>query len=155
MKRLIALMAVLCAAPAFAQTPTPAAAPAPSTVSMTGSVVSGAQVVDTDTNSAKFTEYRDVSDDFVLPRLTFGVADRASGWFFDLRGSNVGRNDQNISMATGMPGRYRFGVTWNETPHHYSSKALTPYINRGGGLLTPRQVAAACAFRAARPRARR
>jgi len=136
MKRLIALMAVVCAAPALAQSPAPATPPSSSTVSMTGSVVSGAQGIDTDTNSAKFTEYRDITDDFVLPLMTFGVTDSASGWFFNLRGTNVGRNDQNISMVTGTPDRYRFGIVWNETPHHYSNKALTPYINRGGGLLT-------------------
>jgi MtrB/PioB family decaheme-associated outer membrane protein len=136
MKRLIALMAVCCAAPALAQTQPPAAAPAASTVSMTGSVVSGAQVVDNDTNSAKLTEYRDISEDFVLPLLTFGVTDSASGWFFNLRGTNVGLNDQNINVSTGKPGTYRFGVIWNEIPHHYSNKALTPYTHRGGGLLT-------------------
>jgi MtrB/PioB family decaheme-associated outer membrane protein len=134
MKTLIALMAVLVAAPALAQTPAPGA-PAPSSVTMTGSVEAGAQVVDNDSRSAKFTEYRDLTDDFVLPLVSFSVGDTSTGWSFDLHGTNPGRDDQRIDLSTGRPGAYRFGVTWNETPHNYSNKALTPYIDKGGGYL--------------------
>jgi MtrB/PioB family decaheme-associated outer membrane protein len=135
MKRLIALMAVLVAAPALAQTPAPAPAAAPP-LAMTGSVSSGAQLIDNNSNSAKFTEYRDLEDNFVLPSVLFGVSDASTGWFFDLRGANLGRNDQTIVAATGKPGVFNLGVTWNETPHNYSNQALTPYTNSRGGLLS-------------------
>ena len=116
-------------------TPTPTEPPHASSVTQTGSVLAGAQVVDNDSDSAKFTEYRDLSDNFVLPLLTFGVNDSATGWFVNLRGTDVGQDDQNIRFTTGKPGSYRFGVVWNEIPHNYSNKALTPYINKGGGYL--------------------
>lgn len=133
MKKLAALMTVLAAVPALAQTPAPSA---PSGVTTGGSLTTGATVLDNNSNSSKLTEYRDLRDDFVVPNVTFGVNDAASGWFFDLSGSNVSRKDQSIFAAAGKPGVFDFAVRWNETPHNFSNTAVTPYINRGNGLLT-------------------
>ena len=75
------------------------------------------------------------SDSFALPLLAFGVSNPAAGWSFSLRGTNVGRKDQNIVASAGTPGVFNVGVTWNEIPHNYSNKALTPYTNSSGGVL--------------------
>ncbi len=133
MKKLIALMTVLAAVPAFAQTPAPTA---PTGVTTTGSVLSGVSLVGNDTNSSKLTEYRDLRDDFFVPKVVFGVFDAGNQWYFDLAGTNASRRDQSIAAATGVPGVFTFAAQWHETPHHFSNKALTPYIDRGNGLLT-------------------
>lgn len=135
MKKLMAFMAALCAAPALAQTPTPAATPAPPAATMAGSVSSGAQLISNNSGSSKFTEYRDLRDNFFIPALNFGVNDTSTGWFFELNGTNVSRDDQNIVASTGKPGVVNVGVVWNEIPHHYSNAAVTPYVHTGGGLL--------------------
>ncbi len=143
MKRLIALMAALLAAPAFAQTPTPVPTPTPTPSPTTaapgsffGNFETGVLAVDNNTDSAKFTEYRDLEDNFEVPALKFGWSDLTKGNYFTLNGSHVGRNDQRILVEGGRSGAFRFGVDWNEIPHNFSNKALSPYTNRGGGLLT-------------------
>lgn len=137
MKKLLAFMAALVAAPALAQTPPPATAQtAPPPVLLDGLFITGVQTVGNASNSAAFTKYRDLSDDFFVPQVTFNARDRNTGWFFDLNGINVSRDDQTIVAAAGRPGSVNFGVIWNEIPHNYSNKAVTPYVYRGNGLLT-------------------
>jgi MtrB/PioB family decaheme-associated outer membrane protein len=137
MKRIIVTLAVLCAAPVFAQTPAPTQAPTPAPPQagqVAGSVTTGVQQIDNSSNSSKLTEYRDLRDDFFLPSLTIGGYNPANGWFFDLSAFNVTRDDQTILARAGRPGAWRLRADWNETPHNFSSKAVTPYIRRGGGL---------------------
>lgn len=135
MLTLIVLFVLLGASAAVAQTPAPpAAAPTPSVV--TGSFSSGVQTVGNSNTSAKLTEYRDLQDNLFLPSLSFGISNRATGRFFDVRGVNLTRNDQSLFAAVGQLGRWRLVADWAETPHNFSNKAVTPFINRGGGLLT-------------------
>jgi len=130
MKTIVALV-ISCglAASASAQT-----TPAP--LQVTGSITSAAQQVDNNTNSSKLSEYQDLSRRFFLPKVTFLVRDSASGWLMDFAGTNVGRRDQTILLNAGRPGRWALQAQWAETPHLYSNKAQTPYIDRGNGLFT-------------------
>jgi len=133
MKKTIAILAVLWAAPVFAQNPTTAAPPA---VATSGGFTAGVLNVDNSSNSAKLTEYRDLKDNFYVPRLTFSVKDPGTGWFFDLSGTNVSRDDQTVFARAGRSGVWSADVLWVETPHNYSNKAVTPYIQRVPGLFT-------------------
>lgn len=129
MKILIACVASLAlAASSAAQTTTP--------LQVTGSITTAAQQVDSDTNSSKLSEYRDLSRRFFVPRLTLLVRDAESGRRMDMSAVNVGRRDQSIFFNAGRPGRWTLEAAWVEIPHLYSNKALTPYIDRGGGLFT-------------------
>lgn len=131
--RLIVLCAMLCAAEAFGQTTsTPPTAP----VEVTGSVTSGVQQLDNSTNSAKLTEYRDLRDNVFLPEVSLSMSDRAAGWYFDVRGVNVSRDDQTLRAEAGSFGRWSLTADWVETPHNFSNKAVTPYIQRAPGLFT-------------------
>ena len=139
MKRIITLLVVLSAVDASAQTPpTPAAQqpePTAPTVEVSGTITPGVQQLDNSTNSAKLTEYRDLRDNFYLPAMTFRANDATTGWFFDLSGTNVSRDDQTILARGGRLGLWSVDVDWIEVPHNYSNKALTPYIQRAPGLL--------------------
>ena len=134
MKKLVVLVA-LVATPLYAQSP----APAPVTsngIRTTGSVTSGVQTVDNSSTSSKLTEYRDLRDNFYLPGVAFSLMDPANGGYFNLFGRNVSRNDQTILARAGRAGVWSIEANWVGIPHNFSNKAVTPYINRGGGLFT-------------------
>lgn len=138
MTRLIVLCAFLIVtANAFAQTAPPAAqATAASPVELTGSITQGAQHLDNSTNSSKFTEYRDLRNNYFLPSVSVAMTDRAGGWYFNGSGVNVSRDDQTIRAEAGAFGRWSLRAGWVEIPHNFSNKALTPYIQREPGLFT-------------------
>ncbi|MBL8143963.1 MAG: MtrB/PioB family outer membrane beta-barrel protein [Acidobacteria bacterium] len=131
MKKILTILAVCVAAPGFAQTP---ATQAPPAVTVTGSVTQGVTQVDNNSNSSKLTEYRDLDDAYVVKQLAFDAFDAGSRWYFTLGGVNVGRADQTIDAVMGGMGRWRLSALWNETPHNYSNKALTPYTQTSPGV---------------------
>jgi MtrB/PioB family decaheme-associated outer membrane protein len=128
MNRLVLISAALLASPAvtLAQQPPP--------VTVTGSISTGARLVDNDTNSSKLMEYRDLDDDGYLPKLTLEVFDTRNGRYIDFSGANVSLDDQTISARGGLAGQWNLAVNWIDTPHNLSNKAQTPYIRRGPGL---------------------
>jgi hypothetical protein len=132
------MAAVLAAVPALAQAPAAAPQqPVPAqTVEVSGSITSGVQTFDSNTNSAKFTEYRDLRDSFYLPRVTFALNDRATGWYFNMSAVNPTRADQTLLFDGGRPGEWHLRAHWVETPHNFSNEAQTPFIQRGPGLFT-------------------
>ncbi len=134
MKTIVALVVALTATPLFAQT-TPAT-PSASGIKTTGSVTAGVEQVDNRSNSSKFTEYRDLRDDSYLPGLVFSLVDPASGSYFDLSGRNVSRHDQTMTARVGRAGVWRAEGAWVGTPHNFSNKAVTPYIQSAPGVLT-------------------
>ena len=137
MIRFIVFCATLLAADAFGQTaPAIAQPPTATPVEVTGSVTPGVLGVDNSTNSAKLTEYRDLRDNFFLPNVDLSMTNRAAGWYFDVRGVNVSRDDQTIRGEAGSFGQWKMKVDWVETPHNYSNKAVTPYISNTPGLFT-------------------
>ncbi len=136
MKKLIVVLAVACVAPslAYGQTPAPAAAVSPVTVS--GSITAGVQQVDSAENSSKLTEYRDIRDDFYVSGMAFRAFNTKTGHYFAVNGANVSRNDQTILSEAGRIGVWRARLDWFGTPHNLSNKAVTPYIRSGPGLFT-------------------
>ncbi|MEW5983951.1 MAG: MtrB/PioB family outer membrane beta-barrel protein [Acidobacteriota bacterium] len=107
----------------------------PASAQVSGRVSVGLQQFDNSSGSSKFGEYRDIRDNLSLFTVTFGIDDQAGGRFLDLSGSNLVRADQTIRLAAGQYGAWRFGLRWFDTPHVFSTKARTPYIERAPGLL--------------------
>lgn len=134
MIRLMLLCVILSAAEASGQTAPPAPQAPP--VEVSGSIASGVLGLDNSTNSAKLTEYRDLRNNFFVPDMNFAMADRTAGWYFGLSGVNVSRDDQTIRAEAGLFGRWRLKAGWVETPHNFSNKAVTPYIQRRPGVFT-------------------
>lgn len=134
MKKLITIAAVLWVVPALAYAQTPATVPVlGSNVEISGSIMPGAQQFDNTTNSSKLTEYRDVRNNLFLPSVTFAARNRRSGWFLDLRGRNLTRDDQTIAVEGGRPGAWDLQMNWIGVPHNYSNKAVTPYTSATPG----------------------
>ena len=102
---------------------------------VTGHVSAGGQVVDNNTNSSKFNEYRDIKDGFYLYDLGL-KSETGTGLFLDAKGKNVGRDDQNIFLKGGRYGRWGVSLEWDEIIHRLSNRAQTPFNNEGGGVFT-------------------
>lgn len=101
-----------------------------------GSATIGVQQVDIDVDSAKFNQYRDIRDGFYVYGLDLEGVDTETGRFFDFRGRNLIRDDQEIDAAVGNIGVWRLDVNRNEIPNLLSNKAKTPFIDQGDGLFT-------------------
>ena len=78
---------------------------------------------------------------------------------FNVWGDNVGYNDQRYEADVSKAGEHYFDVIWDQTPHVYSTNALTPYSGLGGpalvlppGLSNSLFGAAGCTEGAPRPR---
>ena len=136
MTRFLVFCVVLSATQAFGQTPTPTPPPAASTVEVRGSIATGAQQLDNSTNSAKLTEYRDLQRNAFVPAFDFSMRDKQAGWYVDLSSVNLTRNDQSVAAEAGAVGRWRVTADWVETPHNFSNKAVTPYLQNTPGLFT-------------------
>ncbi len=108
-----------------------------SAIENSGEIKTGAQQIwNNDSNSSKFNEYRDIKDGFYLYKLNMEGVDTETGRYFEFRGTNVNRNDQNLKLRVGKPGRWGIEVEWDEIPHLLSNKAQTPYNYQGSGLYT-------------------
>lgn len=127
MKRPLAIVALLCGGPAFAQTAAPR-------VDVSGSITPAIQQIDNSTNSSKLTEYRDLRDNVFLPGAQLSITDRVTGWFVNARAADVSRDDRTILAEGGRPGVWSFRGDWFGIPHNFSNKAVTPYTERSPGL---------------------
>lgn len=99
-----------------------------------GQVTVGTQQVENNTNSSKFSEYRDLQYDRVPLALQFSGLDSA-GRFVRLFGTDLGRKDQEFGLSIGMPRGFRLTGSWNDQPHNLSNKAVTPYVETRPGVL--------------------
>ena len=54
---------------------------------------------------------------------------------FNVWGDNVGYNDQRYEADVSKAGEHYFDVIWDQTPHVYSTNALTLYSGLGGPAL--------------------
>jgi len=92
--------------------------------------------VNQDPQSSKYNEYNDVRNGFPRYGVSLELFDKAAGRFFDLRGANLLRDEQSLSLSGGEYGLWRLSVDRRETPHNLSLRAMTPFRNQGGGLYT-------------------
>ncbi|MEW6749996.1 MAG: MtrB/PioB family outer membrane beta-barrel protein [Candidatus Latescibacterota bacterium] len=126
--RLVVLLAVAAASAL------PAAGQDAGAVQARVRISSGMQQLDNSTGSSKFTEYRDLRDDFYVYGSRLDLF-HPRGLFLDLAATNPSRRDQSVRLGIGDVGAWRVDATWNETPHVLSYKALSPYVERVAGRL--------------------
>jgi MtrB/PioB family decaheme-associated outer membrane protein len=119
----------------------PTAAAGQSTWQRSGFISTGVEHAANNTNSSKFSEYRDL-DGTSLPLAFRYSAFNASGWFVDVAGADVTRLDQRMFLAAGNPGGLRIGASWSELPHNLSNKAVSPYTAVAPGRLDVAQTMA-------------
>jgi len=105
---------------------------------VSGQVTAGGQYVDSN-GSSKFNEYRDIRQEPYLYGFGFQT-ESGKGFFLDAKGSNLGRDDQNIRLDGGRYGNWGAFFEWDEIIHNLSNKARTPYVSQGGLLVVPTTV---------------
>jgi MtrB/PioB family decaheme-associated outer membrane protein len=119
----------------------PAAASGQGSWQTTGSITTGVQQVENNTNSSKLSEYRDLEGTSVP--LAFRLRSfNQTGWFLEVSGTDVTRADRDLSLTVGKPGGFRIDALWSELPHNLSNKAVTPYTSLTSGRLDVAQTMA-------------
>jgi MtrB/PioB family decaheme-associated outer membrane protein len=86
-------------------------------------------------NSAKFNEYREVPNGFVLEFLQFSWEPR-EGYYFDLAARDVSQLDQRIFFDTGKQDLWKFSFAWTENPRRWSDSAMQLYARQEGASFT-------------------
>ncbi|HBL25301.1 MAG TPA: hypothetical protein DD490_00520, partial [Acidobacteria bacterium] len=87
---------------------------------------------DTDTNSAKFSEYRDLEDGVTgMLRLSGESADGER--YLDFNADNIAYDDARYTFGYGVVGRYSFDVDYNLIVHNFGNDARMLFNRTGGG----------------------
>ena len=87
-------------------------------------------------NMAKFEEYGNVPQGAYLETLQVGGQTKDSGWFADLRANDVGNNNQRYIFDWAKTGELMGNVTYDQTPHLYSTTAMSIWGGVGTNHLT-------------------
>ncbi|MGA6976681.1 MAG: MtrB/PioB family outer membrane beta-barrel protein, partial [Pseudolabrys sp.] len=82
---------------------------------------------------AKFYEYRDLRPG-PFGNIWMSTGSRDGLYQVDLGGKNIGWEDQYYYLDASKAGEHYFNFQWDQTPHFYSTSALTPYNGVGGNL---------------------
>lgn len=98
---------------------------------VTGEVSAGLQQYKVDGAPGKLQEYRDLEEGLLLNSFRVKVDGLDSLYFLDLRGKDLLQDDESYGLTGGVHGKYKFGLTYDKTPHNFSSGRLI--LNDLGG----------------------
>lgn len=105
-------------------------------VDFEGEIGIGALRVDTDHDSAKFKEYRGTGGDSTYLIGDIDLSYNKDAYYLDLIGKDLGLNTRNIRMDSGIYGRYKFFLEYDETPKFISENSRTIFSGAGDDTLT-------------------
>jgi MtrB/PioB family decaheme-associated outer membrane protein len=91
--------------------------------------------VDEPRDAAKFEEYRDINEGFILRELSFGWLPEDSPWSAGFEVFDLGEDDEHVGASLRNAGRLRFEASWDRTPHLFSRNATVIHTIDGGNLL--------------------
>lgn len=84
----------------------------------------GGQAADLDQGrTAKFEEYRDVPQGAIFDSLLLRFGSESDPWRFEVRGTNMLREDQRYDLTLEGSGKLRAELYWDQTPHLFSNGA--------------------------------
>ncbi|MDP2645101.1 MAG: MtrB/PioB family decaheme-associated outer membrane protein [Desulfobacterales bacterium] len=101
-----------------------------------GNVEIGWRFQDKSRDSSKYTEYREMPSGFFVDKLSLGSENKDRTFYFDVSGSHVAREDQNLDARFGRWGKYQVELEWDEIPHNFSNSAKSLFSDSGGGVYT-------------------
>ena len=79
---------------------------------------------------AKYYEYSDIKPG-VFGNVWMSMGSKDGLYRVDLGGKNIGYDDQEYWLNASKAGQFYFNFGWDQTPHVYSTSALTPYVVNG------------------------
>ena len=89
--------------------------------------------VDVDTESAKFNEYRDLKDGFLLERLNLRGSYAGGDRNFSVTARRAGRDDAFYAFDYRSEGSYSFKIELNRIPHRFGNNGLLLFDRTGPG----------------------
>lgn len=110
-------------------------------IDVTGEQTIGVRNINIDVNSSKFNQYRDINDGVFIPNLKLNF-DRTNEWFLAITGSNLLQQDQSLNFHLGgYSNNWNIYIFNNKTPHRFSNRAKTPFVQNNGVLTVPQTAA--------------
>ena len=105
-----------------------------------GEVVVGSRfylIRPSDSDSAKYEEYRDLPPGPYLDTLRLRVRSPDEAYFLEFGGSKWGHDDAEVGLGVGRLGLWQFGFEYDQTPHVHSTTArtLAAEVDRGRWVL--------------------
>lgn len=91
--------------------------------------------------SAKFEEYRDITEGLFLPSLQLRFFTPTESYSTEISGSKWGQDDQEFGLRTGRLGLWQFDFEWDQIPHTFSTNSRTLFQETSPGVFklpTPR-----------------
>jgi len=80
---------------------------------------------------AKYEEYRDLAQQFIVPQLQLILGDKAEKYYVQFNAINVAQKNQMYSLRFGEYGLLDVQADFFEIPHAFSNVASTPYDENG------------------------
>jgi MtrB/PioB family decaheme-associated outer membrane protein len=113
-------------------------------VNLEGDVEAGVRLLPdrpSQANRQKFEEYRDITQGLFLANLQLRVFTPDEKYSLEALGAKWGQQDQEFGLGVSRLGLWKFGFSWDEIPHVYSTTARMLESESGRGeftLPTPR-----------------
>lgn len=109
-----------------------------------GRVEVGVRQISGDPTSSKFSEYRSIPRGLYIQRFELNLNDLLNDrYFFAYQARETLEKDQSHLLSAGYHGKYRFQLRWDQTPHVFTNKASTFFIQQKPGVYTvPAQIRA-------------
>lgn len=101
-----------------------------------GFAEAGVLLGDAHQRNALFRRYRDIDKGFSLQRFDAQALKPDQARFIEIVGGSAGRRDQFYGLKVGRYNDYRISLSFNETPHIYSTSARPIWQGVGTGTLT-------------------
>jgi hypothetical protein len=85
---------------------------------------------------AKYQEYRDLAQQFIVPRLQLLLGDKAEKYYVQFNAVNVAQKNQMYSLRFGEYGLLDVEAKFFEIPHFFSDGVASTAYNENGGNFT-------------------
>jgi MtrB/PioB family decaheme-associated outer membrane protein len=85
---------------------------------------------------AKYYEYSDIRPG-PFGNIWLSTGSKDGLYQIDIGGKNIGYEDQQYYLDASKAGQFYFNFGWDQTPHLYSTSALTPWAVNGNVLTLP------------------
>ena len=91
---------------------------------MKGTITLAGQANDAQGDSSKLEQYETIPKGFLVPCAAYGWEN--DNYFFDVKGTKLGYDDQFLGVTTGKKGGFQLDVSWDQNPNWQSNTARTP-----------------------------
>ena len=87
------------------------------------------------TDVAKYQEYRDLAQQFIVPEVRLLMGDKDGDYYARFDAVNASQKNQMFMLRFGEYGKLDVQLQWLEIPHFFSDRvASTPYDENGGNF---------------------